>query len=146
MKKMVKLDLVLRLQKLCETKCRDCPCDTDPKYNYKWRCCHEVFCEMATVGLEPEKLSQYKRNKTGPKFIEPNGRCRVKPEDRAFCTCYMCGWALEDRVRTYAWQTTNLENSCRRRTGSEEIRVLWPSFSEFGVVPHYLSDASARSR
>jgi len=88
-----------RLAALTSKKCTQCPKD-DP-YDKQFHCCMPVFCDKVAKAM-------IRNGKTPPRpvvgspipFLGKDKRCIVAPEDRPFCTAYVCDYphVTEDKA------------------------------------------------
>jgi hypothetical protein len=81
-----------KLGQITQAKCATCPAPT------VHRCCDKIFCgfveEMLVEAGEP---TPPKPNIGGIPFMGENG-CVLSPEQRPFCTGYVCAPHTKDRV------------------------------------------------
>jgi len=91
-----------RYKKLAEftgSFCARCPVATEEKERHtKYRCCDRLFCNFVWRDMPTERRAKYSPDWSADVPLMRGNRCQVDPEDRPFCTAYMCpGW-LTDRA------------------------------------------------
>jgi hypothetical protein len=79
--------------KLAELTCKKC--ETCPVIE-KYRCCDNLFCELNEQSLKANNKTYDKPNVGGIPYMSDKG-CVISPEDRPYCTGYVCVPHFEDK-------------------------------------------------
>jgi len=92
--------LIRELSDLTGAKCGECGKE---RFCVKHRCCDQVFCNTVEEHLRAQgRPSPKKPHYGGIPYMGGSG-CVVAPEDRFFCTAYVCDHHFEDKEFRKKW-------------------------------------------
>jgi len=92
--------LIRELADLTGAKCGEC---SKERFCPKNRCCDEKFCNVVEDHMRAKGEGSPNKPYYGGVPFMGGGGCVIKPEDRFFCTAYVCDHHFEDKDFKKKW-------------------------------------------